>query len=298
MSESLRISRHSLQVGLQVCGTLVVVGAIILVLDVRTALNQLANISPVILFLSLSIALSVPLSTSMRYYLGAGRFDDITLFDSIRAGYVGVMYSMILPSSLGGDVLRMEMMHRGSESSRKRILIGIILDRAWGLGGLGLILLCSMIFITPPYEYLPWFIATGLGSLFVAYFVHIGKTRRIKVESPLVTLLIFIIGSLITGLITIILTITLAIGLGVGWSDAFVLFSVMPIIWIISIIPVTIGGFGLREGGMVLLLSLYGWTEELALALGIATSVVLLLASLIGLPFQWYQTSSAITSEE
>ena len=86
--------------------------------------------------------------------------------------------------------------------------------------------------------------------------------------------------------------------MGFSMNEILVLWTALPIIWLVSTLPISIGGLGVREAGLGVILPLYGWSVESSIALGIATSFALLLASLIGLPFQWYQPPSNITSDE
>jgi hypothetical protein len=245
------------------------------------------------LLLSLTIALIIPFLASIRFHLGSGRFEGIPVKETVRAGYIGTMYSMVLPSVIGGDVIRLEIMKRSSNSTRRRIFFGLVIDRSWGLGGFGAILLCATIFIHPPEGYSAVFIISGIASILAAVSIQLViRGREPDNETNLEILLIFMFGSIISGLTCILLTIVIALGLGVEWGDSVVLFVVMPLIWLVSQIPISIGGFGIREGGMVALLSLYGWEDEVSLGLGISTSLVLLVSSAVGLPIQWSQQYS------
>jgi uncharacterized membrane protein YbhN (UPF0104 family) len=72
-----------------------------------------------------------------------------------------------------------------------------------------------------------------------------------------------------------------ALGIEVGWTAILAFF---PVVAIIQVIPVTIGGLGTREGALVLLLGGLGVASADAIALGLLFYAVNLVVSLLGAP--------------
>lgn len=72
-----------------------------------------------------------------------------------------------------------------------------------------------------------------------------------------------------------------ALGIDVGWTAILAFF---PVVAIIQVIPVTIGGLGTREGALVLLLGGIGVASADAIALGLLFYGVNLVVSLLGAP--------------
>jgi uncharacterized membrane protein YbhN (UPF0104 family) len=74
-----------------------------------------------------------------------------------------------------------------------------------------------------------------------------------------------------------------ALGLDVGWTA---MMAFMPAVAILQVLPVTIGGLGVREGAFVLFLSRSGLgvATDQAIALGLVLYGVNLLVSLAGAP--------------
>lgn len=62
------------------------------------------------------------------------------------------------------------------------------------------------------------------------------------------------------------------------------LMAFLPAVLIIQVLPLGIGGLGVREGALVLLLSGIGVSDEQAIALGLAIYALTLVGSLIGFP--------------
>jgi uncharacterized membrane protein YbhN (UPF0104 family) len=75
--------------------------------------------------------------------------------------------------------------------------------------------------------------------------------------------------------------VALAIGLHVGWG-AIVAF--MPVVAIVQVLPLTIGGLGLREGAFVVFLGPLGVTASQAIAFGLLVYALNLAVSLLGAP--------------
>ena len=69
-----------------------------------------------------------------------------------------------------------------------------------------------------------------------------------------------------------------ALGLGVGWFDCLIL---VPPVMLISMVPISIAGWGVREGAMVTAFGLVGIDAADALALSIVFGVIV---SLVGVP--------------
>ena len=72
-----------------------------------------------------------------------------------------------------------------------------------------------------------------------------------------------------------------ALGIAVGWTAILAFF---PVVAIIQVIPVTIGGLGTREGALVLLLGALDVAAADAIALGLLFYGVNLVVSLLGAP--------------
>jgi uncharacterized protein (TIRG00374 family) len=72
-----------------------------------------------------------------------------------------------------------------------------------------------------------------------------------------------------------------ALGIGVSWTAILAFF---PVVAIIQVLPITIGGLGTREGALVLFLGGLGIAQADAIALGLLFYGVNLVVSLLGAP--------------
>jgi glycosyltransferase 2 family protein len=72
-----------------------------------------------------------------------------------------------------------------------------------------------------------------------------------------------------------------ALGLSIGWTA---ILAFMPAVAIVQVLPITIGGLGVREGALVLFLKPLGVSTEHAIALGLLVYGINLVVSLLGAP--------------
>jgi glycosyltransferase 2 family protein len=72
-----------------------------------------------------------------------------------------------------------------------------------------------------------------------------------------------------------------SLGLGVSWTA---ILAFMPAVAIVQVLPITIGGLGVREGALVLFLHPLGVTTQHAIALGLLVYGINLVVSLLGAP--------------
>ena len=87
--------------------------------------------------------------------------------------------------------------------------------------------------------------------------------------------------SLFIHLINIVVIYILAVDLGIAISflASFVLF---PIVILFMLVPISIAGWGVREGAMVIFLGLVGISSESALAVSLLYGIILTIVGLAG----------------
>jgi uncharacterized membrane protein YbhN (UPF0104 family) len=66
------------------------------------------------------------------------------------------------------------------------------------------------------------------------------------------------------------------------------LLFIMPLVYLAAAIPISLGGFGVREGALVALLSLYGVEVSMAIILAFMLYLSKVVAGIFGLPFYLY----------
>jgi len=214
--------------------------------------------------------------------------------------FEGVFFNLCLPSSIGGDVIKA---YRLSETTRGRLLAGctILADRLAGVSALGVLagaaLLAIRFALVPAATF-----AVGLALLaavIVGFRVAVGGLDRLldllphqhRLRQFLSQLLPYqqrphlmtqAIGwSLIVQVGASVSVALLARGIGVSLGLG-IWFSVVPLISLAMVLPLSINGVGVREGGMALLLAPWGIGKEQAVAIGLLWFFATIVTGLIG----------------
>jgi uncharacterized protein (TIRG00374 family) len=225
---------------------------------------------------------------------------------------IAVYYSLILPGQLAGEAVKTYKLGKGKKDA-EQIAASVIIDRITGLIGLMLVAIVGLIWSNKNMakDLALWFgicISFSAATLYMFNFHFFEQTIRkilftlkksfritIKLvdqclrfidawvqylKKPLVLLKSLSIGvffQLICVSITLILA--KAIGINIFYYDWCWVFGVISIV---VLLPVTIGGVGLREGGFVLLLGYFGVQNDKALALSLSIFGLQITGALIG----------------
>lgn len=226
----------------------------------------------------------------------------------------GLFFSLCLPSSIGGDVVKV---FRISPTKNGRVLaaLSVAADR---VSGLIAILIIGMAALSGRALEVSGLATLGIGAGFLlaacaAVLLGMAIMRRVhaslaaegrlaKILRPLVPyqdrpgVLIAAIGqSIVIQLMNA--TIIVALGWGLGLQIPLVAYySVAPLVALAMALPLSINGVGVREGLIVVLLREYGVAADLSAALGLLWFTVTvtngLLAGLV------YALAPKLTHEE
>jgi len=217
----------------------------------------------------------------------------------VRRFFEGMFFSLFLPTSIGGDVVKAV---RIGSSTQLRLLAGcsVLADRLTGLSALG-VLVGTAVISRENRLGLPATAAVfgGLLMAVVAGFwlalavldrVHAalpeGSARDFVArllpyrQRPSVVLLA--VGwSFMVQLAGVAAVVLVARSLGV-FQPALVWLSVVPQVALWMVLPISIGGFGVRETALEYLLRDYGVATEAGVAIGLLWGVCTLVAGLVG----------------
>lgn len=235
---------------------------------------------------------------AFQFALGSLRWQQIVLacgsqldrFHAIIYTLIGAFFNQVTPSTVGGDAIRMWLMGRKTHEW-KTAVYSVFIDRVVGLIWLALlVLVClpwSLVLIQNPVGRAA-LILIGIGGVAgpIALFAisHIGQKwfhhwRFTRHLTELATIVWKVaasvrVGSRISGIsLTIhVLTIVLAmfcaksIGSPLDFINALLL---IPPVILIAAIPVSIAGWGIREGAMVAAFTFAGLPSNDALTISV-----------------------------
>lgn len=271
--------------------------------DPGMALERMAGLSLPLFFLAVAIFASHCLIGGWRWTIIMGLFGrSIPVPAAIRIFFEGLFFSNALPSTIGGDVVRI---YRAAQFGlpTEDAINGVLLDRITGVTALFFFVLAGMPFllgeVSDPAARIAFglLVAAGVGGLALLYMAAgiPGGLHRWRIVAALVRLsgaarIVFLkpaIAARVMGLaLAIHLVILLAVAVlaaSVGLElGAFELLVLVPAVLLLTAVPISIGGWGLREGLMVTVLGLSGVPAEAALALSILLGLALIVTGLPG----------------
>jgi len=216
--------------------------------------------------------------------------------------WIGLFFNQALPSSIGGDAMRGYYLNRKHEGI-KNATLGVLLDRLFGLIGLVLLvlILVPLLFMRFPEINLQWeliLVMVGMISAFIFViffdFFRLGflnsriirgfqslafESRRMLFSKSPGLILISI--SFLIHLLSILAVMYLSKSLGLEIELAGILL-IIPIVTLFTLIPISVAGWGVREGLMVVGLGLLDVPPEQALALSILYGLSMLMIALPG----------------
>jgi uncharacterized protein (TIRG00374 family) len=221
---------------------------------------------------------------------------------------IGLFFNLCFPTVIGGDVVKLYYAGRPSKSYAQSFA-ATFLDRDAGMLAM-MIIACIAILIHPvsvpgiPVSLIIWsvFIAfvAGNAAIFAPHFhrrlTNLLRRFRIHKIAAKVDMIsnafqimgkhpILLLGSLLISFVNqfLVITVTCIIAMGLQLDIAPLWFFVfVPVITLISMIPISLNGMGLREYAFMSLFSAIGVAPASCIALGLLSSVLIVLSSLPG----------------
>jgi uncharacterized membrane protein YbhN (UPF0104 family) len=269
-------------------------------IDFGQAWQVLARAAPDLLLLALLMQFGSTAVSAYRWQLIMRNlgFGQTFLFywDSY---FKGMFFNQGLPTSIGGDAIRvLDVARRGF---RKRdVLVGVAIDRLTGLGALLLLALIAHLVnpdLLPEKVYRPilWLLAAGL--LGFASLSFLGRLSWLSRQPQLAVLktvsdrllqavslhrVLLLTSSLLVPLLAMLAFFAAGRALGLRY-DLLTYFAIVPPALVLTVVPISIAGWGVREGVLVGLFSLIGADRTVVLMMSLVYGMLLILVSLPGL---------------
>ncbi len=210
---------------------------------------------------------------------------------AIRFSFVGAFLNQALPSTVGGDAMRAWLLGR-SDRQWKRAVYSVVVDRAAGVGFLAMIVAACLpwsLDLITAHEGRAAVMLIGLGGVaglviglalgFVPLGPRLGAWRLARFlfeitaaarasllnrarALPIAAMSIFI------HLLTVLAAWCLAHAIAIAPNALNMLILIPPVI-LISMVPISIGGWGIREGAMVVAFGYAGIEPSQALTVSV-----------------------------
>ena len=280
--------------------TIVILWLIIRSIDMAQVWNVLKQTRPEFLIVALLMQFASTTVSAYRWQLIMQNLNFGQSFSFYWHSYFkGMFFNQGLPTSIGGDAIK--VLDIANLGYRKRdALYGVMADRIIGLGALlSLTLMAYLISpaFLPEKVHRPIFMLIALGALgfmgifFLKYFKLLQQYPKLMILSVIAERLHQALSSHRFQLVAASLLIPLFALLGffaTGWGlglryPLMTYFAIVPPAIVLTIIPVSIAGWGVREGALVGLFSLIGANKTAVLMMSLLYGLTLIVVSLPGL---------------
>jgi glycosyltransferase 2 family protein len=218
------------------------------------------------------------------------------LGEYVRFYFIGMFFNLFGPSTIGGDVVR--ALYLGGGRRPALAVNSVLFDRVSGLAtlmALGAVALAAF----PGYDF-PWPLTASIvggGALLVLgwwmcprlvrFLPETSRVRR-QVENDLAPfwrdqalLLRVSIVSLVFHLTQVVVQYVLVLAAGAHVPFSYCLIF-HPVISLMTALPVSVGGFGVREGGYLYFLTRIDVDDSIAVTVGLLWFAVTVLSGLVG----------------
>jgi uncharacterized protein (TIRG00374 family) len=300
---------------------LTVTTALLTILLARTPVHEISMklraMAPVTLGLAVALLFIISLTITLRWGLILRHFGPKVRWLGLwRYTMIGGFFNQALPSAVGGDLFRVWYARKNNVSFRDAIAT-VLVDRLLGLAALtavamvgapfvlsrsgaqpllmaslaaiAIVLAASAVFLS--LDRLEGWIASlprrsSIGTAPAAVHRLMGtgawaarntrKMLRAWPDGP-IALGISLVNQLLVGYVAFLLLADMGGSVALGW--VLVLF---PAVLLLSMLPISLGGWGVRESAMVVAFGLVDVPADAALSASILYGLCLLLASLPG----------------
>lgn len=270
--------------------------------DLKEAYASLTLLSPFIVLLALVLQLASNSVAALRWFIIMRRIGSPKNFVFFLLSYFkGTFFNQGLPTSIGGDAIRILDCSRSGHSTQDGFY-GVFIDRFVGMGGLLILNFAALLFnknILPHQVYLILLaiIVTLLGGLIVLLFVYklqlfrsgrwfgfIGQLseRYYQVYASPSSFALQIGLSISIHLMAMTAFYILGTGVGLDYSLNVYLVLVPPVV-LLTILPISLAGWGIREGAMIGFFLLVGADRSKVLTFSLLYGLLSLASSLPGL---------------
>jgi len=271
-------------------------------IDFRFVDQLILNADVKLILLAVLIQLASTSLAAYRWSLIMRTLNFNQTFSFYLASYFkGAFFNQALPGSIGGDAVRgLELGSLGY--SKKEAFFGIFIDRIVGLAGLLLLNLAANVMNN---EILPsWLfhlintISIGGISAFlilillrkVAWLRQHRATRLFadlsvrfrQVYATKQAILVQVALSVVIHFLSILALYELAVAMGLTLPFTVFLVAVPPV-FLLTLVPISLAGWGVRESAMIGIFILVGASKEIIFSVSVLYGIMLIIASLPGL---------------
>ena len=288
---------------LKVIVSLGLITLVISQVDFKEIINILKNVDIAMIIYALTLLTVQVFIATVRWQLVLKcQKVELDYKNTLQILYSGLFFNQAMPSSVGGDVIRGYYLKKQG-MTLGRATLGVLMDRLFGMVGLVLLVLASLPLL---FELVNnsiartgvFLIASSISlALLLVFFTDKlpGNFSHFKIIKGLYSLsregrccisdryngVIILLISVLIHLISVFSVMIMSIGLGldIEWGGFLLM---VPLVGLMMVVPISIAGWGVREGIMVVGFGYLGVASEASLALSILYGLSILVVALPG----------------
>jgi len=278
--------------------------------DFNSTISILIRADIILVIIALTILIVEVFIATARWFIVLNWLKvDISFSSTLRYLWIGAFFNQALPSSIGGDALRGYFLCKHSNCSMGEATIGVLLDRVVAMVSLTLLiittlplwlelitnsvvnnsiillltglLICIIIGITLdfiPNKWVAWKVMRGMLKLS-------RKSRKI-IFSRHGLILIIISFAIQLSFVFAVWILSRSMGLDIKLIHVLL---IIPVTNLITVLPISIAGWGVREAVIISGFGFLGINSEAALAVSIFYGLLILVSSIPG-SIYWLQS--------
>ena len=286
---------------------LVALGIMVLTADLGHLSASLHRIEPVYLLLILILFFArMPVGALRWKILLQDMGVALPLAELQRISLASQFFGMLLPSANGSDIARGLMM-KTPERQWSIIAISILTDRLYGVAALFFLTLPATLYmiahgVSHPVVFLLAGISAAAILTGIAFLIWIGSHSSVAASTEQPATIWTRIGGagpallctfrrpfavascLLLSLVAQILSVasTWLTGVSMGFEiELAVYFAYVPVIWLITLLPISFLGIGVREASFAALFATLGIPATTGIAIGLLNSAIAIAVSLL-----------------
>jgi len=204
---------------------------------------------------------------------------ELDFIKNLKLYYLGMFYNLFLPGGIGGDGYKAYILNKEYHIKLSLIIQALLFDRISGL--VALLFLGSGLFVFSAYAFIP-FNYFSLFLFIVIYPIFYFISKKLN------RFLLFFKQTTILGFFVQLIQLFSAIFILYSLNDDFVMINFLVLFLIssvVAVLPITIGGVGVRELTFLYGLKFIGYPPDLGVVFSFLFFFITMLSSLIGVLF-------------
>jgi len=203
-------------------------------------------------------------------------------WQNIRLYWLGMFYNLFLPGSISGDAYKVILLTKKYQVPYKKTTSAVLLDRVSGLTGLGLLLAVFSVFVLNENILVLLVVAASILGVILLFVIN-----RYWLKDFLPSFTITLVWGLLVQLMQVFCVYMILEALNIRQNHSHYIFLFL-VSSIVSVLPLTIGGLGIREIVFLEGSAYLDLRNEQAVVISLLFYLITLATSLYGLTYVFH----------